>query len=225
MERNVHHALELAGGLIGCHSTMTESPTVTDFSALHNGENLWVFGYGSLMWRPGFDFLEQRQAVLHGYRRSFCIYSHHHRGTKENPGLVLGLDKGGSCVGCAFHVRAGDVGDVVAYLNERELIGYAYTPRLLEVALKNGDRPDEEEVVQTYTFVADRSHEQYAGDLSVEAAASLIMNAEGIAGLNREYLINTIRHLEQTGFAEPELHALLREVESRTGMIDLGGGI
>lgn len=193
-------------------------------SEIPDDRDLWIFGYGSLMWRPGFDYVEQRPATLHGYHRSFCIYSHHHRGTQENPGLVLGLDKGGSCVGCAFLIHGRDVAEVTAYLNERELIGYAYVPCILDVLLEGGDGA-ESAVVSTYTFIADQAHDHYAGNLPIADAASLIMNAEGIAGLNRDYLINTVRHLEQTGVAEPELHALLREVEGRTGMIDIGGGI
>jgi len=132
--------------------------------------------------------------------------------------------RGGSCVGCAFLIQAKNVADVIAYLNERELIGYAYTPRIIDVTLKDG-KEAENITVPSYTYVADLSHEHYAGSLPIAEAARLIMNAEGIAGLNRDYLINTVRHLEQTGFAEPELHALLRDVEARTGMIDIGGGI
>lgn len=184
---------------------------------------LWVFGYGSLMWRPGFEFEEQRPANLTGYHRSFCIYSHHHRGTRDNPGLVLGLDEGGACIGVAFKVAPENIPEVVAYLNERELIGYAYLPMLASVTVTNDD--GEKETVSAYTFIADQNHEQYAGNLPTKDAASLIMNAAGDAGLNRDYLINTVRHLEQTGFAEPELHILLREVENRTGVIDIGFGI
>ncbi len=195
-------------------------------SEIPDDQDLWVFGYGSLMWRPGFEYVEQRAATLHGYHRSFCIYSHHHRGTRENPGLVLGLDEGGSCMGCAFLIHGRDVAEVTTYLNERELIGYAYVPRTLDVVLDDGSGSGNgNTVVSTYTFVADQSHDHYAGNLSLAHAASLIMNAEGIAGLNRDYLINTVRHLEQTGVAEPELHALLQEVEGRTGVIDSGGGI
>ncbi len=112
----------------------------------------------------------------------------------------------------------------MAYLNERELIGYAYVPRMMDVTLEGGDST-ENAVVSTYTFIADQTHDHYAGNLPIADAATLIMKAEGIAGLNRDYLINTVRHLEQINVAEPELHALLREVEGRTGVIDLGGGI
>ncbi|MDO8605666.1 MAG: gamma-glutamylcyclotransferase [Phaeospirillum sp.] len=181
--------------------------------------DLWVFGYGSLMWRPGFECDEVRPAVLDGWHRDFCIYSRHWRGTPERPGLVLGLDAGGSCRGLAFRVPGARVQEVIDYLGERELIGYAY------VACTLGVRFDDGRVVDAYTFVADTVHRHYAGSLPLERAAAIIMDAEGRAGLNRDYLINTIRHLEKDGFAEPGLHALLVEVERQTGIIEAGSGI
>lgn len=184
--------------------------------------DLWVFGYGSLMWRPGFRFLESYPATLNGYHRAFCAYSHHYRGTPERPGLVLGLDRGGACLGRAFRVESDQRDTVVAYLDERELGNYAYRPAFLPVELDRDGTPD---TVTAYTFVADPGHPLYAGDLGIERSAALIMNAEGVAGLNRDYLINTVRHLEDLGFIEDELHALRQEVESRTGLLDIGGGI
>ncbi|CAA7622023.1 conserved hypothetical protein [Candidatus Terasakiella magnetica] len=181
--------------------------------------DFWVFGYGSLMWRPGFESVEVRPARLDGWHRDFCIYSRHWRGTPAKPGLVLGLDMGGQCRGLAFRVTAPCRDAVVDYLNERELIGYAYLATTLEVSLDDGRR------VPAYTFVADTSHHHYAGKLALEQAAAIIMDAEGRAGLNRDYLINTIRQLETDGYAEPELHALLVEVERQTGIIEAGAGI
>jgi cation transport protein ChaC len=189
--------------------------TVQDLS----GSDLWVFGYGSLMWRPGFEFEEARPARLDGWHRAFCVYSRHWRGTPERPGLVLGLDEGGSCRGLAFRVRPQLAQSVIAYLAERELVGYAYFARTLPVVLDGGP------VVAAHTFVADADHRHYAGALPLEQAASIIMDAEGCAGLNRDYLINTVRHLEKDGFADPSLHALLLEVERQTGLIERGAGI
>jgi cation transport protein ChaC len=183
------------------------------------GGDLWVFGYGSLMWRPGFGYAEVRPAVLDGWRRGFCIYSRHWRGTPERPGLVLGLDQGGSCRGLAFRVEAERAAAVKDYLDERELVGYAYLAQTLDIKL------DDDRVVGAYVFVADTNHCHYAGHLPLEQAAAIIMDAEGRAGLNRDYLINTIRQLEQDGYAEPELHALLVEVERQTGIIEAGAGI
>lgn len=178
----------------------------------------WVFAYGSLMWRPGFAYVEKRPALLQGFHRAFCVYSHHYRGTPEAPGLVLGLDRGGSCRGVAFRVGAEDWAAVKAYLDERELVTYAYTPRLLTAHTPDG-------AVPVYTYVADPDHPQYAGDLGMERTAAIIMEAAGIAGLNRDYLINTLRHLEGEGYADMALHALLQRVEHLTGIIEAGGGI
>jgi cation transport protein ChaC len=181
-------------------------------------DDLWVFGYGSLMWRPGFPYLESRPAVLEGYHRSFCVYSRYWRGTPEKPGLVLGLTPGGSCRGLAFRVAAAKRDGVMDYLSERELSAYAYVARHLPLEIEGGG-------IEACCFVADQNHCHYAGDLEVTEAAQIIMDAEGKAGLNRDYLINTIRELETHGYAEPDLHRLLRTVEYLTGVIESGGGI
>jgi cation transport protein ChaC len=180
--------------------------------------DLWVFGYGSLMWRPGFVFRQALPATLDGYHRSFCVLSRYWRGTPQCPGLVLGLMPGGCCHGLAFQVAAADAAAVTTYLNQRELGPYAYVPRHLPVMVAGCRRT-------AYTFVADETHIHYAGDLPTEQAARIIMDAEGVAGLNRDYLINTVRELEAQGFVEPALHDLLRTVERLTGIIESGAGI
>lgn len=182
-------------------------------------DELWVFGYGSLMWRPGFAYLEAQPALLRGWHRAFCIFSRHYRGTAERPGLVLGLDRGGACRGLAFRVAGEHAAEVVDYLNERELVNYAYTARTIPVSVADGQR------VPAYTFVADPNHRLYAGDLGVQRSAEIIMDAEGRAGLNRDYLINTVRQLEAHGFVDKRLHTLLRLVEHLTGEIERGSGI
>ncbi len=179
----------------------------------------WVFGYGSLMWNPGFVFEERQGAVLDGFHRAFCIYSRHYRGTPDKPGLVLGLNEGGACRGVAFRVADARVGEARSYLRERELCGYAYREADLPVRLEDG------RCVTAYTFVADPGHDAYAGDLGLGPSAEIIMAAAGMGGLNRDYLINTVRELERHGFAEDGLHALLKEVSHRTGEIEAGGGI
>jgi cation transport protein ChaC len=182
-------------------------------------EELWVFGYGSLMWRPDFPFVRSAPAVLTGYHRSFCVYSHIWRGTAEKPGLVLGLTPGGSCRGVAFQVSAEQRAEVLDYLHERELGTYAYQPLTLPVELAD------QAMVGAYCFVADTDHPQYAGDLSQADAVAIIMEASGKGGLNRDYLINTVRELDRHGYAEPQLRDLLAEVARRTGIIEQGGGI
>ncbi len=180
--------------------------------------DFWVFGYGSLMWQPGFAHLGVEQALLRGYHRAFCVYSHHYRGTHSRPGLVLGLDRGGACRGLAFRVAADEAEEVMTYLDERELIGYAYLAKTVPIEI--GDQK-----VDAYTYVADPAHRHYAGKLGLAKSAELIMNAEGLNGLNRDYLINTLRKLESMGFADKSLHALLVRIERMTGIIDQGSGI
>jgi cation transport protein ChaC len=170
------------------------------------------------MWQPGFSYREARPARLDGYRRAFCVYSRHYRGTPEQPGLVLGLAPGGSCRGLGFRVDAAEAEAVRAYLDERELVGYAYRSAMLPVSIDAGE-------ILAYTFVADPAHGQYAGHLGIERAAEIIMRARGSAGLNRDYLINTVRRLEQEGIVDPDLHALLKRIEYLTGVIEAGGGI
>lgn len=190
---------------------------MVDAAALSTVE--WVFAYGSLMWNPGFDYLERQSAELDGFHRAFCIYSHHYRGTPAKPGLVLGLDQGGRCRGIALRFAPAARDAVVAYLNERELTGYAYRPAIVTVTLDGGQQ------LAAYTFVTDPSHPQYAGDLGPERSAELIMSAAGASGLNRDYLMNTLRHLEGLGVRDEDLHALLARIQYMTGLLDLGGGI
>jgi len=170
------------------------------------------------MWRPGFEFLEQSTARLDDYHRAPCIYSHHHRGTSAVPGLVLGLDSGGFCDGIAFRININIRNEVIEYLHERELIGYAYKPIILDINIGNSVAP-------AYTFVADPEHGQYAGDLGLDRSAEMIMKAQGVSGLNRDYLMSTVQKLESEGFAEPALLKLRQRVRELTGAIDQGGGI
>lgn len=134
-------------------------------------DDFWVFGYGSLMWNPGFAFEERQQARLHGYRRSLCISSSVYRGTEEKPGLVLGLERGGSCLGVAFRVQGKDQDSVMAYLRERELVTNVYKERVVAIAFADGRRGS------AVTYVADPAHEQYIGGLAVAEAASIVATA------------------------------------------------
>ena len=151
--------------------------------------DFWVFGYGSLMWRPGFAHVETMRARLHGYRRSLCIYSHIHRGTPDHPGLVLGLDTGGSCLGIAFRVPGDMTDEVMVYLREREMSNRVYHEKWLRLRLADGRD------VQAVTYVADRRHTQYAGSLKAEDAAAIVASAQGDSGANVDYVSNTLEHL------------------------------
>jgi glutathione-specific gamma-glutamylcyclotransferase len=164
----------------------------------------WVFGYGSLMWRPGFEHAEQMRAKISGYRRSLCIVSQVHRGTPEKSGLVLGLDRGGSCVGVAFRVDTGVWSDVIAYLRERELVTNAYIERVLPVRLSDGRQ------IKALTYVVDRGHPQYAGSLHPEVAASRVVGRTGQSGSNEEYVFNTVEHLKALGIRDLWLESVAR---------------
>lgn len=165
--------------------------------------NFWVFGYGSLMWRPGFDYVEAQTARAHGYHRSLCIYSTRFRGTPRRPGLVFGLDRGGSCRGRAYRVAAENVDEVIAYLDEREMLHAVYDPKFLKVRLGDGRR------VSAYGFVARRQHSQYAGKLPAERAAELIVQGRGPQGSGLEYVTKTVRHLDDNGIHDDFLHRVL----------------
>ncbi len=158
--------------------------------------DLWVFGYGSLMWRPGFAYRERHLATLTGYHRSLCIFSHVHRGTPEMPGLVLGLDRGGKCRGVAFGVDAADAEATLAYLREREQVTAVYLERRTRVRLDDG------RIVPVVTYVADRGHSQYAGRLPVEDLLRHVNQGIGISGANPDYVRATHQQLIEMGVSD-----------------------
>lgn len=172
-------------------------------------DDFWVFGYGSLMWRPGFDHEEARQARLYGYHRALCVRSHVHRGTPERPGLVLGLDRGGSCHGVAFRVRPDNREAVLSYLRDRELVTHVY----LEV--KRRVRLDSGVDVNAVAYVVDRGHPQYAGVLTIADALSTVQGAHGRSGPNEDYVINTVEHLRTISIHDHHLEAIARQLESQ----------
>ena len=165
--------------------------------------DIWIFGYGSLMWNPGFDHAEARPAHLPGWKRSFCVYSHRYRGTPENPGLVLGLDRGGDCHGMAFRTTPDQSQAAMDYLWDREMVTGVYEPMEVTAIIDGRQQP-------CRTFVVDRAHPQYAGDLPEADSARLIAQATGSAGPNTEYLINTVSRLDELGIEDAPLHRLAR---------------
>lgn len=171
------------------------------------GKDFHVFAYGSLMWRPDFPFVEILPATLHGYHRAFCITSTHYRGTTERPGLVLGLDRGGMCIGRLYRIGPTDAPAVAEYLHQRELITGCYVPKHVSLRLQDGSH------AAGLTYVADRAHYQYAGKLDERRIAETVRHAVGVMGSNRDYLRNTVQHLEEMGIADTSLHRVLRLVE------------
>jgi cation transport protein ChaC len=176
--------------------------TLSDKRPSHG--DLWVFGYGSLMWRPGFEFLEQVPARLIGERRALCVYSFDHRGTPEKPGLVLGLDRGGACRGIAFRVAASLRDSTIAYLRGREQTTHVYREVMRSVWLHD----DARERVSALTYVVDRSHVQYAGRLPLKEQLRIVQQGHGRSGNNRDYVLSTLRAIEAQGFRDEQLHRL-----------------
>jgi cation transport protein ChaC len=190
---------------------MSYGVKVSKQMALEDQGDRWVFGYGSLMWRPGFAFVERRAAILHGRRRAFCIYSVHHRGTYERPGLVLGLAPGGAVRGAAFRVVAADWPETYAYLQEREQPTETYFEAWAKVRLDDGTK------APALVYLSDRQHAQWAGHLSLEQQAQLIAGAKGLSGRNIDYLCDLVGHLQADGLRDRSMEALLRRVEVLEG--------
>lgn len=171
---------------------------------------MWVFGYGSLLWNPGFEVAEQVIARLPDYARSFCMWSIHHRGTEDDPGLVLALDAhpGASCEGVALRVAPGAEDTTLAYLRARELISSAYVEQDLQVDLVDGRH------VTAVSYVINQDHVQYCAGMALEKQAQVIAKAIGGRGPNTEYLFNTAAHLEQLGLEDADLDWLVRRVKA-----------
>ncbi len=172
--------------------------------------DLWVFGYGSLMWRPGFAFEDRHPATLKGFHRSLCVYSHHHRGTPDRPGLVMGLDRGGSCKGLAYRVSPAHAAATIAYLREREQVTAVYLERTLPITLGDGRR------TLALAYTVDRGHAQYAGRLDREALLTFTSQANGVSGANPDYVISTHAQLNELGVTDPVLSWLVRQLSDQS---------
>ena len=171
--------------------------------------DLWVFGYGSLMWNPGFAFVERAPAMLNGYHRDFCIYSTHHRGSDERPGLVLGLDQGATCIGAAYRVDATDRAETLAYLRAREQVSGVYRESRVSLTLAQGSGHRH---VEGIAYIVERAHPGYAGKLTLARQARLIKGARGLSGPNVEYLVQTWRLLRDAGIRDARLERLVTTV-------------
>ena len=192
-------------------------------TAEHESGDLWVFGYGSLMWRPGFAFVERVPARLIGLHRALCVYSFVHRGTPERPGLVLGLDRGGMCRGVAYRVAAAKRAETIAYLRGREQVTTVYLEIMRQIVLEDAARRR----VRALCYIVDRSHVQYAGRLTLAESLHHVRQGHGKSGPNRDYVLETVQALEALGYRESDSHLLAEHLQSgisQPGIGDQGSG-
>lgn len=173
-------------------------------------DEFWVFGYGSLMWRPGFDYIYKTPALLDGFHRSLCVYSYVHRGTREIPGLVFGLDHGRSCRGIAFSVQQENWQKTVEYLQEREQVTAVYLESTQQISLDDNSS----KTVNALTFLVDRNHEQYAGELSMDEQLTFINQGKGQSGICRDYVIAAANQLKELDVEDKNLQALAKTLEA-----------
>ncbi|MFH3479755.1 gamma-glutamylcyclotransferase [Xanthobacter variabilis] len=178
------------------------------------GHDRWVFAYGSLMWNPGFAFAERCEARLIGAHRSLCVYSFHHRGTPEAPGLVLGLELGGSCRGIAYRVSAERWAETHAYLTAREQISGVYRECVRRVQLLDGTR----RAAPATAYLVNRGHAQYAGALTREQQLALVKRSHGKSGPNADYVFSTVSSLEELGLADPDLAWIAHHLRQEHGL-------
>jgi glutathione-specific gamma-glutamylcyclotransferase len=170
---------------------------------------LFVFAYGSLTWNPGFEFKTRRKAVVLGWSRRLCIYSHVYRGTADRPGLVLGLDRGGMCEGVVFHVDERHRERTIVYLRNRELVTGVYIEEQIRATLEDGAA-----CVSALAYLADRRHPQYVAAMSRDRVLELVRQGVGLRGANAEYVLNTRDHLYELGIRDPELEWLAAELRA-----------
>ena len=170
--------------------------------------NPWVFGYGSLIWNPGFPFLRSQKALLRGAHRSLSIYSHRHRGTPDRPGLVFGLSRGGSCLGVAFEVETARWPGIFDYLQAREQDRGVYREAWRKVVLGSG------ETVKALAYLVNEDHEQFAGRLGLDEQVKLVRAGTGESGANVEYVRNTARHLLSLGIRDKALLAIVAALDA-----------
>jgi cation transport protein ChaC len=170
---------------------------------------LWVFGYGSLIWKPEFEFEEREPARIHGYHRRLCLRSVLYRGTHECPGIVAGLDRGGSCLGMAYRIGAAQVAPVFGQLWEREMFLGSYRPTWMRAWLRNGAH------AQALAFVVRRDAFNYGGRLSEDEVVEILGRACGIRGTSLDYVQRTVAALHEAGLRDPNLERLVHRAQRR----------
>jgi glutathione-specific gamma-glutamylcyclotransferase len=202
----------------GLEAAPRPAPAPEVAQCIARGCDVWIFAYGSLMWDPGFAHAEMRPALLRGYHRRFCVYSHRHRGTPERPGLVLGLDRGGACKGVAYRVTRAEVPAALHYLWEREMTNRTYQLREVPLETPQGS-------VTAQAFIVDRTRCNYTGPLSLDETARLILQGIGARGPCRQYLENTVAELKKLGMVDGPLHRLEEKVRELAALASPCAGL
>ena len=179
-------------------------------SQLPKKRDVWLYAYGSLIWSPMIDFSEKRNAVLFGYHRQFCMWTKLGRGTPQRPGLTLALEPGGSNKGIAYRIPLQNIEKELRIIWNREMIGGSYVPKIVKLHTVDGGKRD---VISAIAFVMNRSHENYTGKLDPKIMAKVIASAEGPLGKCRDYLFNTVKHLDDLGLSDKKLSELLKLVQ------------
>ena len=198
---------ELPEGFIVLDPETREAGRTTALRDRPPGADLWVFGYGSLMWNPAFRHAERRSGLIQGWHRRFCLWMPAGRGTRDNPGLMLGLDRGGSCRGIVWRIAARHVENETQILWRREMIGDGYRPHWVRAHTPEG-------TVSAITFTVNRGHDRYVRDLTETRIVRALATAHGRLGRARDYLHNTVVHLDELGIGDGPMHRLLALVEA-----------
>jgi len=174
----------------------------------HDRNNFWVFGYGSLMWRPDFPYIEAQRVRVFGYHRALCALSTGHRGTLDRPSLIVGLDRGGTCLGQAYHVAPEHVDDVAAYLQSREMKSGVYEPRQVTINLAHGLK------TSALTYAVCRESPLYTGKLPIERQAELVLQGKGVSGTGLDYLKSMVAHLDEMNIPCEHFRAVLQHTQT-----------
>jgi cation transport protein ChaC len=196
---------------LGTHKLKTDEELAAALDRMmleHDEGDLWLFGYGSLMWKPEAEMTDPLPALLNGWHRRFCLWQWRYRGSRRNPGLMLALDRGGACRGVAYRIAAPDVRGKVKAVWKREMTGNGYVPRWVRLVTMQGP-------LRGLTFVANRDTERYAGRISDDVAADHIAHACGDAGNSAEYLLETVLKCEELGIHDHFLWRLQEMVAER----------
>jgi len=204
--RRIADAIAASGGVPFMSEEARRASLKAIRASVPVGEDAWVFGYGSLMWNPAINVVDSRKAHVRGYHRTFCLTLSVGRGVPDKPGLMLGIDRGGSCTGVAHRITADEVESELSILWLREMLSGAYEPRWVNADVDGHSR------TRVLTFVINRSHPRYEGTLSEADVARRIAHAEGVLGTNRDYLYRTVKHLAELGIDDGPLRSLERRV-------------